>query len=284
MNAPTRTGSRTATALCPGAGCRRRETTGQGRRPSSVRQRLCPVCRDDLAADLAALPVLHAECGRLLGGSDQPRDKTSGGPLPGMPFNAAAAEARAAILGVLGSWSGLVAAERRITPPRRSPDTLAAFLHRHTHWLAAHPAAGEVSAEIARLARTARRVAHPSPLRKVPVGDCVEADCTGRLTAYVRPQSPEQPAEITCDADSGHRWLGHEWTRLRRRMSTGAQGAAPPGGAAQWLSAADIARLWRVAPGSVYRHASERGWRRRSSGGRTYYHEGDVRQTLSGRA
>ncbi len=50
-----------------------------------------------------------------------------------------------------------------------------------------------------------------------------------------------------------------------------------------WVSAGHIARLWRIPPGSVYRHAGEQRWRRRTRGGRTYYHGGDVRRTLEGR-
>ncbi|MCF3104177.1 hypothetical protein IPZ58_21665 [Streptomyces roseoverticillatus] len=51
----------------------------------------------------------------------------------------------------------------------------------------------------------------------------------------------------------------------------------------RWISAADIARLWGIAPGSVYRHASQAQWRRQTRTGRTYYHEADVQRTLESR-
>ncbi len=46
------------------------------------------------------------------------------------------------------------------------------------------------------------------------------------------------------------------------------------------MTARDIALLWGIAPGSVYRRASEDRWRRRARGGRTYYHEQDIHASL----
>jgi hypothetical protein len=51
---------------------------------------------------------------------------------------------------------------------------------------------------------------------------------------------------------------------------------AEPAGEERWLAAADIARLWRRSTGTVYRLASEQGWRRITRTGRTYYAETDV--------
>jgi hypothetical protein len=66
-----------------------------------------------------------------------------------MPFTVATAEVRAAILDVLGSWSGMVAAERSVSPPRRTVRALARFLGRPVDWLAAQDTAAEVTEEIA---------------------------------------------------------------------------------------------------------------------------------------
>jgi hypothetical protein len=44
----------------------------------------------------------------------------------------------------------------------------------------------------------------------------------------------------------------------------------------RWLGAADIARLWTTTTGTVYRLASEQGWRRLTRAGRTFYAESDV--------
>ncbi|MGI5456670.1 hypothetical protein ACQEWB_26600 [Streptomyces sp. CA-249302] len=295
-----------AVRVCAGAGCTGSGATGHGRRLATAGGRLCPACHERLAAELGRLPGLYEACGRRLDGrtSDTTRPRTSGGPLPGgMPFNAGAAEVRAEVLGVLGSWAGAVVKERRVTPPRRAVLPLAAFLHRHLDWLAGHDAAGEFSDEVARLVRRARRVVDPEIRHQVPIGGCVEPGCTGSLAAVVRPQQPQLPAAIRCDRDPAHLWLGHEWLQLRRRLNgtahaaSSASEAGPQGEVApaaerpaaaepepvRWVSAADIAHLWGVSTGSVYRHASESRWRRRSRQGRTYYHGGDVMETLGGR-
>ncbi|MGK5548849.1 hypothetical protein ACSNOH_29570 [Streptomyces sp. URMC 127] len=262
---------------CRGAGCRAREAAGRGRqhRRSAVAPALlCAACRARLGLELMRLPGLYEECALALGASGPRREKVSGGPLPGMPFNATAADVRAAVMGVLGAWAALVVQERGAAAPRRDAAALSRFLLQHVGWLAAHPAAGEFSEEVARVVRRARRVIDPDAARQVAVGGCVEPGCTGSLTATVRARAPHEPAEITCDADAAHHWLGHQWLQLSRR-------AARPG--TRWISAADIARLWGIAPGSVYRHASQSQWRRRTRAGRTYYHETDVQRTLAAR-
>ncbi|MFF3333596.1 hypothetical protein ACFYWX_29270 [Streptomyces sp. NPDC002888] len=264
-----------SSASCVGSDCRGRAAAGRSRRIAAPGSHLCAVCRDRLVAEVRQLPYLYEECGRRLSGTDQPRERTSGGPLPGMPFNAAASEARSAILGALRSWAGLVVEERRSGTSRDTVPVLAALLMRHADWLAAHGAASDVCEEISALVRRSRRVIDPEPLSRVAIGTCVETDCSGELTAMVRPQQSHRPAEIVCDRNPSHHWLGHEWLQLSRRLAQEKT---------RWLTAPDIARLWGIAPGSVYRHASERSWRRQSRTGRTYYHESDVRDTLDRRA
>ncbi|MEU3305350.1 hypothetical protein ABZ729_36915 [Streptomyces sp. NPDC006678] len=256
---------------CVGSVCRAGAAEDRPRRVAARGSRLCPVCRDRLAGDLRRLPELYEECGLRLSGADQPRERTSGGPLPGMPFNTAASEARSEILGVLRSWAGVAVDARQPGTVRDTVPVLAAFLLRHVDWLAAHPAAAEVCEEVSRLVRRTRRVIDPEPLSRVAIGACVETACSGELTAMVRPQQAHRPAEIVCSADTAHQWLGHDWLQLSRRLAQDET---------RWLSAAAITRMWGIAPGSVYRHASERNWRRRSRSGRTYYHDGDVQKTL----
>nr|QDG00832.1 hypothetical protein [Streptomyces griseus] len=226
-----------------------------------------------------------------------------------MPFNTAALEARSSIVSVLSSWSALVAEERRVPAPQRTAGRLAAFLLRHADWLASHEASGDLSREVARLAGAARQVIDPGPGRRIPIGTCVEAGCPGMLTATVRADRPALPAEIVCDASAGHRWIGHQWLQLSRRLNspTGlpTPGVVLPGGRTEpgrrteragartnrhveaeqertrWIGATDIARLWKIPSGTVYRHASHQQWRRRSEHGRTYYNGADVERTLS---
>lgn len=185
----------TATALCEGVACRGAERTGRARRLAVTGTRLCPACGDRLVRELRRLPRLYDECGLRLGGSDRRREKISGGPLPGMPFNTAAADARTSIVSVLRSWASLVVDERQVGMPPVAVTgaaaggvagaavggvaRLAEFLIRHSGWLTSHGAAGELSDEVATLVRQAQRVIDPSQLRRVPIGDCVEADCRG---------------------------------------------------------------------------------------------------------
>jgi hypothetical protein len=198
-----------------------------------------------------------------------------------MPFNALAADVRARILGVLGSWSGMVAEERRVTAPERSVGALVTFLGRHVDWIAAHIAATEATEEVAQLVRAARRVAYPNPVRRVAIGGCVEVGCGGELVAFMHPQEQLLPAEIRCNVDPRHNWREHHWMQLRHCMSTVPSIATAP--TTRWLSAADISHLWNIPPGSVYRLASEQQWRRRNQARRTYYHEVDVLQTFGRR-
>ncbi|MEV5613893.1 hypothetical protein [Streptomyces sp. NPDC052225] len=278
------------TTVCVGAGCVRREAAGSARRPAAPAARLCPDCHERLVRDLNRLPQLYEECARHLagGGGEPAREKTSGGPLPGMPFNLRAAEVRTSVLSVLSAWASLVLEERSLAGPRRAVGPLVQFLTRHAGWLAAHSAAGEVCAEIAQLVRTAHRVIDPMTTRRIAVGACVEPGCSGALTALVRPERPQLPATIICGGDAAHRWVSHEWLQLSRRLAA-AKAPAPADEPAdqepamRWMTAADISRLWDMPSGSVYRRASTEHWRRRNRSGRTYYHAGDVYETLHGR-
>jgi hypothetical protein len=239
-----------------------------------------------LATQAGRLPALFVECGRRLGArGERPAERVSGGSAPnGLPFNVAAAEARSAIVGVLSSWSALIADGRRIAGPRRDVGSMSAFLVRHVDWLRAHEAAGEGSRELDQLTRQARRVVDPEELSRVKVGTCVEAGCSGDLVALVRKdQRRSSHTEVRCSHEAGHRWSGHEWLALGNRMARAREhsGAAAPRPTAAWLTATDIAALWGIAPGSVYRHASEQNWTRRKAGGRTFYAAADVQATLN---
>jgi hypothetical protein len=249
--------------------------------------RLCRACTDLLVTQAGRLPALFVECGRRLSApGERHAERVSGGSAPtGLPFNAAAAEARSAIVGVLSSWSALIADGRRISGPRRDVGSMSAFLVRHADWLRGHEAAGDGSRELDQLTRQARRVVEPEDMSRVRVGACVELGCSGDLVALVRKdQRRNAHTEVRCSREAGHRWSGHEWLALGNRMARAREraGADPaPRHTAAWLTATDIAALWGIAPGSVYRHASEQNWTRRRLGGRTYYGASDVQATLN---
>ncbi|MCZ0973022.1 hypothetical protein O1L55_19810 [Streptomyces albulus] len=178
----------------------------------------------------------------------------------------------------LASWSGLVAQERGVAAPARTVPALARWLVEHLEWLAAHPAAGEFSAELHRWVRAARRVTSSGAVRRVPLGTCVEPGCGGTLVART----------------GARRRGGGDPVRRRRRAPVGgvrvgavAGRMTPPGTGGtrrtHWVSPQDVSRIWRVSLGSVYRLASENAWGRRRVGGRSHYDEADVRRTLSAR-
>ncbi|RKS96999.1 hypothetical protein BX286_6801 [Streptomyces sp. 3211.6] len=279
------------TAPCQGEGCRRRTADGRSRRRTAEVGRLCRPCRERLDAGLAELAHLYEECGRMLAGAapGSLRERTTGGDLPGLPFNGAAADVRARMVSVLGSWSGLVAQERGFASPPRTVAALTAFLRRNGDWLAAHPAAAEATEETARLVRAGRRAAFPDRARSIRLGACPESGCSGSLTVAVRTTDRDTGRDsgqaVVCDADPAHRWTSDQWSELSDTMDSGRAGAAPAAAPTErWLTAADIARLWHTPTGTVYRLASEQRWRRRRRAGRTYYNETDVRTCFDQRA
>jgi hypothetical protein len=46
------------------------------------------------------------------------------------------------------------------------------------------------------------------------------------------------------------------------------------------LTADDIASIWRIPKGTIYRYAHNYGWRRYTHAGRAYYHPDDVTATF----
>ncbi len=287
-----------AVRLCGGAGCADREP-----RPALGRSRLCHICAQRLAADLERLPGLYGSCEAVLensrSGAMTAGGRGTGGPAPGIRLNIRAAEVRASILSVLGSWGGLVAHERRVAPPSRTVTALAGFLRLHVTWLAAHDTAADASGELNGLVHAARRIVEPEPVRRLEIGTCAEPDCSGSLVARVHTGGGAALSDIVCTATPAHRWPAAEWTRLGRRLGaesrpegtgTGpAEAAGPaepvghPGGArraSEWLSPAEVAHLRGVPSGTVYRLASEQRWRREKRAGRTYYWAQDVERTF----
>ncbi|HEX4726340.1 MAG TPA: helix-turn-helix domain-containing protein [Jatrophihabitans sp.] len=244
--------------------------------PSAVND-ICTGCVADLDRQLRRLPDLYRRCEDALT-SDHPhapRERTSGGGLPGLPFNTDAADARSSIVSILASWSSLVADGRPAARPARSVPRLAAFLLRHLDWLAAHPSAADACAEIRELVRTASRAVEPNH-RRVPVGSCGQRDCGGRLLARL-PESGrrELAIEVICTEQPEHRHRLTDWDEARPPAT--AAGASTDG---PWLSATEVATLSRIATGSVYRLASEHRWQRCRIGGRTHYRGTDVTATL----
>jgi hypothetical protein len=238
---------------------------------------LCRACLTETTRGLRRLAGLYQHCERLLEGPARGhvRDKVSGSAVPGLQFNCAAADARSTILSVLSSWSGLVAEARAVSAPARTAPALSGFLLRHARWLAAHEAAPELTSEIRQLVSSASKIAFPSRPQRIFVGRCPQDDCGGSLFATIEGQDTSLPAEIGCDAELEHSWPARAWLSLGRQI-----GGEPGETARPWLSAQEISRLRDAKPGSIYRLASERQWRRRREAGHTYYYAADVEETF----
>lgn len=264
---------------CDGDACQLAARDGGERRRVVEGQRLCAVCRRRLVEGIRELPRLSADCGVALGSGAAGglREKITGGAAPGLVLNDFAAEARLRIVTTLASWCGLVAERRRVPAPARKVAVLAEFLLANLGWLVSHPAAADLSAEVARAVAMARRAAYPDSVKRIVVGRCVLPACDGVLTATVRASRSGAGTWVRCGVDPEHTWDGPEWTRLRRELRPAADAEE------RWLTAADIARLWSTPTGTVYRLASEQGWRRVTRNGRTYYAESDVHGSFSRR-
>ncbi|MFJ6614092.1 hypothetical protein ACIQPT_27845 [Streptomyces sp. NPDC091289] len=195
-----------------------------------------------------------------------------------MPFNTAASDVRSRIIALLASWASLVADERGIEAPPRRVDLLAGFVGANLTWLSCHGAAPEAAEEFGALARAAHRVCEPRPVRTVPVGNCVRADCPGKLRAVVKTVSGinPRPSEIRCSADASHRWGYEEWTALEMRIQNRSASGRT------WYSVSDIGLLSDMPAGSIYRLANQHRWRRQKVSGKVYYHHADVTAVLGG--
>ncbi len=225
--------------LCESAGCRRdrEDKSRTDPRPAADGLRVCWVCRDRLGEYLASLPGLAADCEQAMIRATGLHDKVSGTSEPGLPLNLAAGDARAQLLAVLAEWAGMVADERGIRPPgawglcemphgfigpanrvyryRSDAVATAGYLRRHLDWLCAHPAAGDLCAEVGDLVHIADKAAYPDPPRRRLLGPCVVVGCGGLITANVYLDRPERSA-VVCDVEpEAHRWGRDRWHELK---------------------------------------------------------------------
>ena len=167
---------------------------------------------ETMADDLAALPDLYNACEAVLGGRRQhfTNSRVRGGLSRGLSLNEGALRARSRILEILSSWSGLVASERDVRPPRRELGSLVSFLISHVDWLATHPAANDFAAEISEIAADARRAAGMESSVRHEIGKCcLHAACSRRVWATV---CAGGTVDMRCEA--GHNLPPHRWLLL----------------------------------------------------------------------
>jgi len=119
----------------------------------------------------------------------------------------------------IASWCRLVAEERGVELPEDTVADMGAYIARHAHWLAAHPAAGEAADELRELAHGRPwRVCYPDGTRAVDVGPCPHDGCDGTIRALLRRADSLLPSAIVCDADEQHEWPASQWMSLGRQL------------------------------------------------------------------
>lgn len=224
--------------------CQNGECNGCQPRLAADGLNLCGPHRDWLPQDATKAAELYVELTSVLAGSGHPGEKTSGTPERGAKLNPRAVEARHTIRAVLSSWCRLIAEERGIHPPKRrvvkllpmdfigpaplvwtvddTPAAMGAYLARHADWLAAHPAASEVSEELHDLVTLAHPIAYPTGARVFPVGPCLHHGCEGTIKAILRRVDSLLPSSLVCDVDDTHTWPADQWLTLGRRLKRAA--------------------------------------------------------------
>lgn len=177
-------------------------------------ERLCRPCQTRVARQLKLLPALYEECEHMLVARPKRETERVRGGLPGSAsINEAAVSARSAIMSTLASWAALVRDERLVSIAlKREVTPLATFLRAHLDWLAAHPAARELSDELDEAVGVAQRVVHPEVGRKLAVGMCESHGCDSTVFATFRAENGRAPTVVSCDV--GHVMGPREWLRL----------------------------------------------------------------------
>ncbi|BBC36678.1 uncharacterized protein SGFS_079720 [Streptomyces graminofaciens] len=209
---------------CASHRCRRAaRSEALRRRPAAPGSRLCGSCGRALAADLAALPALHHESEQqlVLPARQAGLARVTGHRPDAPPVSDAALEARHDAVVRLASWARLVLDESADAatgaPPGRTVPELAAFLHRHVGFLAAHPAAGPAADEIAQVATALRLVVSPPKPELVPLGRCVEPGCDAEVSLPGRGGDDLVLRGPMCGA--GHVLTPRQWLLLNQRQS-----------------------------------------------------------------
>ncbi|MFF2364034.1 hypothetical protein ACFVU0_15185 [Streptomyces sp. NPDC058122] len=206
------------TTLCTSTRCRR--AAGDAGRPRGRRaepgSRLCGLCRRAVVRDVAALPELHghseSERNRPSGGA--PAQRITGSREAALPVRSAALDARHDVVAVLSAWARLVVdGVADAAPPRRTVADMAAFLGRYIGWLTAHPEAGRFADEMGRATAGLRRESTAPAADLVPLGPCVEPDCTAEVFLPRRGGEGLLLRGPVCAA--GHVLTPRQWLALR---------------------------------------------------------------------
>lgn len=194
---------------------------------------LCRLHKDRIGQDALTVALRYADLGRVLTASSTSLgDIVSGSKKEtGLQLNDRAAEMRAIIKHRLVSMVRMISEERGFALPEDRVPALARYVAANANWIAAHPAAGELSDELNDTASEAFRLAQPTGARKYqlkdpegkPVGcrETVEEDqsCPGSLWTILRRTDSLLPSELVCDHDGDHFVPAGEWMTFGRQWA-----------------------------------------------------------------
>lgn len=184
--------------------------------------RLCHGCRDRLERHVAELPALYRECELALAGT---RGKGDSDPVthrrdPGLVLSIPAMQAREHVRVELSSWVRIGLDEGPWDQaPADTITAMAVWIVGRLDWYAARDYADEVARTFADTHAEAWSAAYPSGASRIDIAACVEDECAGMLSAYVRSDDDLLPAVIRCSADAEHAWASGDWRSLERRIT-----------------------------------------------------------------
>lgn len=173
-------------ARCANPRCRR----GGDPEPVYGKETVCEYCARRLERQLTDLAYAHDELETVLaaGSAVSARfDKVAGSRTPPVPVRLEVADHRDHIRHLLVSWVQLVIEERGMSRwPDDRPTAMAGYLASHLDWLARHPAAGDLCAEVSTaLGRARGLLERPGAVCTLPCPDVYGEGCDGtvRVTA-----------------------------------------------------------------------------------------------------
>jgi hypothetical protein len=238
---------------------------GERLRPAMDGAHVCYGCHAKTLRAALQLPPLHRLLGELPAISTAaPRNGSRSTELP-IPLHPAAADLRMHMRVKMAGWIPIVTDQRGLTTPRidavdgsqRAMDQIAAWLLPHHDWLLYTDPEG-YAADLGDLHSAAWGIAYPSGRSRREFAPCPTEDCGGTLCAWLAPGDllPKALACDTCGAEvAPSKWL------------TGRTAHQP------WLTAVELAALWTVPVGTVWRWASLDNWER-IAGNPTLYDSG----------
>lgn len=245
---------------CPVAGCLQ----------SAGDWTICRPCVADLTADLAALPELLAEVRTTLArqGVQGARAGSRGADGP-LPYDPRASAVHGGAVAVLVGWVRVLAEDTDLIWPADTPAACALWLGAHIHLIRVHPAAGDITGEIAASVGSCRRVVDRPPQRLF-AGPCTRC----HTPMYARPGQPTVACP-TCRTP-------HDVADARAAMLEGARD--------QLLSIPEMLRALPFLVGHDLNDATLRQWHHRgrmlphgvTRAGRHTFRVGDVLALLAG--